>query len=327
MRTIGRHWSKKAPRGDFQAICDYCGVQWRRSQLVRDRAGLLACPDDQRGKDAVTLSQENALAAGEPRGPMMIRDGGNYDNSAQEYLEHPLSILQEGGSRTQLGNSICVGWWQPSQASTLGTGGIRWMPNLARIGGKMQLQQGVGDVYQEDTSKRPTESGDDVVYSSDLLQSNSGVILKSGSAPCFWAVGSFDDGIPSGMFAAEIDATKGLNVRQIATANTVRLEGSYSTSGVVQVNVPNVTDSLHLFSGRMEGSQLVLKIDKVEYTTAATGTLSDDVAVICMGSNFAGANPLRGKLNEVVLSDSRPTDAQITSLERYFKRTYPGLDL
>lgn len=63
MRTIGRRWPKSAPRGDAPARCSYCGVIWRRSQLVRDRSGNLACPDDRDGRDVATLSFLNAQGA------------------------------------------------------------------------------------------------------------------------------------------------------------------------------------------------------------------------------------------------------------------------
>ena len=43
MRTIGRRWPSNAPRGDYPALCDICGVKWRRSQLERMPCGLLAC--------------------------------------------------------------------------------------------------------------------------------------------------------------------------------------------------------------------------------------------------------------------------------------------
>lgn len=60
MRTIGRHWPRDAPRGDYEAKCSYCGVLYRRSQLVRDGAGLLVCPEEGPGLDVVTLTQESA---------------------------------------------------------------------------------------------------------------------------------------------------------------------------------------------------------------------------------------------------------------------------
>jgi hypothetical protein len=78
MITVGRRWPKRA-RGDYCAHCDYCGVRWRRSQLSRDASGKLACPDDVRGRDDVTLDMENAQGALEfansiPRD----HDGGSY---------------------------------------------------------------------------------------------------------------------------------------------------------------------------------------------------------------------------------------------------------
>lgn len=77
MRTIGRRWPKRAPKGDFVAMCDYCGANWRRSQLIKDRAGYLVCPDDQGGRDAVTLSEEAAAASVDSSGYSMY-DGGKY---------------------------------------------------------------------------------------------------------------------------------------------------------------------------------------------------------------------------------------------------------
>lgn len=76
MRTIGKKW----PVGigpDRQALCSYCGVQWRRSQLCRDRSENLACPDCAPGLDVVSLSEGNAelMRSQAPReiGPV---DGG-----------------------------------------------------------------------------------------------------------------------------------------------------------------------------------------------------------------------------------------------------------
>ncbi len=47
MRTIGRRWPRDAPRGDYPALCQICGVKWRRSQLTIGAGGLLVCPDDE----------------------------------------------------------------------------------------------------------------------------------------------------------------------------------------------------------------------------------------------------------------------------------------
>lgn len=60
MRTIGRHLGRRRTNGDYQAACDYCGADWHRSKMVRDAAGLLACPDDKAGKCGPLLDMLNA---------------------------------------------------------------------------------------------------------------------------------------------------------------------------------------------------------------------------------------------------------------------------
>lgn len=66
MRTIGKHRPQGSPEGDYEAKCDYCGVHWYRSDLRRDGAGNLVCPDHDHGEDVVTLDR------------MVAEDGRNY---------------------------------------------------------------------------------------------------------------------------------------------------------------------------------------------------------------------------------------------------------
>jgi hypothetical protein len=40
--------------------CDYCGIKWYMSELRKDAAGFYACPDDQSGRDVVTLDRQNS---------------------------------------------------------------------------------------------------------------------------------------------------------------------------------------------------------------------------------------------------------------------------
>lgn len=80
-RTIGRHWPKSASRGDYVLLCDYCGVHYRRSQLVRKTNGRFACSgpgtlDDAAGRDEVELGELAASQLGPTR--HNPQDGGNY---------------------------------------------------------------------------------------------------------------------------------------------------------------------------------------------------------------------------------------------------------
>lgn len=64
-------------------MCDICGVNWHRADLIRKADGLLYCPDDVRGEDSVTLSRENAQAALERRGPKQ-READRMDKDPPE---------------------------------------------------------------------------------------------------------------------------------------------------------------------------------------------------------------------------------------------------
>ena len=61
--TMPRQYPFPAPPGEYRAECAYCGMTWYRSSLIRDAAGLLACPDDQEGRDTVTLDRLGREAA------------------------------------------------------------------------------------------------------------------------------------------------------------------------------------------------------------------------------------------------------------------------
>ena len=76
MRTIGRKWPSS--RGDYQAMCDVCGVHWRRSQMARKEDGTLVCPDDARGRVAIDLDRANAESGRLARDRR--QDGAGYDD-------------------------------------------------------------------------------------------------------------------------------------------------------------------------------------------------------------------------------------------------------
>lgn len=83
MRTISNHRPQHLPKSDTQSFCSYCGVSYYRSQLRRDRAGLLACKADY-GGDVVTLSEENAAAAQRYPGVNTNPDPGGFDFDESE---------------------------------------------------------------------------------------------------------------------------------------------------------------------------------------------------------------------------------------------------
>jgi hypothetical protein len=67
-------------------MCAYCGAQWRASQLKKDRAGNLYCPDEGDGLDAVALSELNAAQARDTAIPTSTAGGrmDHQDNPATD---------------------------------------------------------------------------------------------------------------------------------------------------------------------------------------------------------------------------------------------------
>lgn len=108
-RTISFKWPRSAPLGDHAVICDYCGVQWRRSQLRRDRAGLLYCPDEGPGRDAVALSRDNVAQSRRRYAPLAPKDGGNWDNDGPVSTGSPQLALSWGDLTYE--NSAARGGW------------------------------------------------------------------------------------------------------------------------------------------------------------------------------------------------------------------------
>jgi len=85
-RTITAKRSHKSPPGDTRKLCSYCGIAWYRSQLFRDAAGNLVCPDDRRGRDVVTLSEGNAQALANKRqiGQTSMPNDGTVDSPSAD---------------------------------------------------------------------------------------------------------------------------------------------------------------------------------------------------------------------------------------------------
>lgn len=90
MRTLGNRWEQWPHPAGGTANCDYCGVKWPRSKLVRDGAGLLRCPDEGPGADATSLAQENARLALRSPAPAWI-DGV----ARSDLVPSPLALFRD----------------------------------------------------------------------------------------------------------------------------------------------------------------------------------------------------------------------------------------
>jgi hypothetical protein len=141
MHTVGSRWPRSAPRGDYQARCDYCGVHWRRSQLRRDGAGLLSCPDEGPGLTSVELARAELMNARDAVPRQWPHDGGSVD-SASEILSGYTwpSPLERFGARL-------AGWYSTgSEYVTESGGSVTLLRNRSSYGN--DATGGVGGFYR-----------------------------------------------------------------------------------------------------------------------------------------------------------------------------------
>lgn len=98
MRTSGRR-IRSGERS--RSECDRCGALWDRDKLWRDREGLLNCPLEGRGRDAVELTEANVAAAkahSASRAPVPS-DPGRYDRTPATAIgQRTGNLLAEDGT-------------------------------------------------------------------------------------------------------------------------------------------------------------------------------------------------------------------------------------
>jgi hypothetical protein len=96
-----QHVGANADRGDWASRCDYCNRPCLRSELIRDRQGLLRC-DEHDGREPMELDEANAQSAKDivVTGP---NDGGRYttvSTAGAVSLETYMATISAGGGGT-----------------------------------------------------------------------------------------------------------------------------------------------------------------------------------------------------------------------------------
>ncbi len=313
MRTISRHWPKSAPYGDRQSMCDYCGVQWRRSQLARDASGLLACPDDQRGRDVVTLNQGNAdYAARQRQFGRTLHDGSNWnppppaDGAPFTPPNAPSVAPKNGGPTGPL--SVLVNMWLRADALLLDSSGNvqSWVDQSSRNHDLPQPNTGLRPPVVTASHGRPA-----VVFGGPWLQT-----AVFGSAPSWiwmilkqdtWSIGATL--WSNGFGLTQNTGSPGLRAQRnvVGTANNGGPLGTWCR--IAQNNTIGGTDSLQV------GATVVTDAG-VGQRTSGTFTL---------GAGFNGAAPAGYSLSELLWTVGPPTAPEIAALDAYAAAYYPGL--
>lgn len=317
MRTNSRQRSNRSPPGDTRRTCAYCGIEWYRSELVRDGANLLAGPCCQRGRDIVTLALGNAAMAssrqiGEPR----MASDGSIDSTPTETppplnWNGPPAPIVNGGPTGPL--SVQTTLWLRGDSVQLSSSGLAsiWRDKSSLnndIAASGEAAQPTYTAADSTLRNLPTVTGDGVNH---FMQGNRfrysaplwvWCIMKQVS----WAIGQTQFSAGFAMKTGAVTPELRLLTNGSSTANVGAPIGQW-VRGIASFNIAGV-DMLQL---------------------VAT-TVSDLSAGQRLGPTFSLFSALNGaaKANvafaEVLATAGPPTATEIAAIEAYGVARYGG---
>lgn len=318
LRTISYRRSHRSPPGDTVKLCSYCGVAYYRSQLRCDASGNLACPEDQRGRDSVTLNEGNAAALANRRlpGQTGMPTDGTADSPSTDVApavswNQPAASTPNGGPTGQL--SVNVVMW------LRGDGFTKSNPDLAGI---------QGFIDQSNSGNSPQSVGTTLPVAGvvNLPGSNPGTIpivsfagtpmrmampLRTAGTMWLWFIF-----VQTGFGAGAAMFNNGCAITQQVSSPILRMQtaganNSGATAGVWTRGIASFTtagtDDLQL------GSTLT--------SNASPGTRIGTTFVLG-ANNVNGTGGMIYSLAEFLMTLSPPTAAEIAALDVYGKARY-----
>lgn len=307
MRTNGRHRSNRSPPGDTRRLCSYCGVEWYRSELVRDASHNLAGPCCQAGRDIVTLAVGNAMLAsrhsiGEPQ----MASDGSIDSTPTEVppplnWNGPPPNQQNQGPTGPL--SVLVELWLRGDF-VVSQGGVvsRWTDMSSRSNHCFPPGPGTAPTSSVDTD------GLTMVTFDGLLQRLIASNPQSSRPTWVWAMCGFPTiGIP-----AQIALRANVGIA-VGGGNIIRVVGtSFGTLGIINpatwVRASIVAD---LADATNRLSFLSSSVD-----TAGVGQINSLRTILGAGT-AAGGQPANVSFKELILTAGIPTATEIAAIETY----------
>lgn len=324
-------------------MCDVCGVEWLHSDLVRDASGILRCPDDRAGRDAVTIAEIEAGMASKVDQAQSEPSYGRRadDNEGDEFYATPVSIL--GFDAVVAWHSADHGFWGTATSS-------RWTNSVKGSDGPPSPDK-EGDVYSEFDSSIdgvlgvesscPVLSGGGVAFNYQPMRAPYTKLVSAGDNPSLWVVGSMNayDGLgnvgglasvssmPTSQTFASPQPKSMCIIQDVGAGHSA--QASYQTAGSILVQTADKGEGVRLYSVRMEPDRLVFGIGTEDYVSE---TPSDDSAYemgyLTLGGNSRtvgdgwNLQPSDGTIYESVLLNRIPTADEETALRAYFNRRW-----
>lgn len=314
-RTVTRHRSPDSPAGDTTRTCGYCGVEWHRSKLRRDAAGLLACPDDQPGLDSVSLSEGNAARAGQRRLGQYtdLSDGGiDPPNTTPappfKSPNGPPVARQNQGPTGPL--SVIVELWLRGD-SAVATNGVlsRW----ADLSGRSN------DCFPVNSASAPTVAVDadglPMVNCDGLTQRIVATNQQSLRPTWLWAICSF----PNISFTTTVALRADVGLA-LSGGNNLRAIGSGLGSVLF---ISSATWSRAMVTADALDATNTIRCQGFSANSVGIGQQASSRVVLGAGTS-AGVQAASVIFKEVLLTAGIPTATEIAAIEAYGVLRYGG---
>lgn len=316
MRTIGR----RLPDGigpDRVAMCSYCGVQWRRSQLTRDTSGNLACPDDAPGLDIVSLSEGNARLMRSRQPKTVGPTDGNFDDFISPASPGFVSPNGPPASPPDLGPtgelSVLVNQWLRADSVTLaGTRATLLFDKSGRGNSAWELP-GTGPTWtQEDATLggNPTVTVDGATQWMRVTPNFSG-------GQTFWVW----------MVYKQDPAAHGLLVNYGPRVGT----GSTSASVVYLTAAGPSVDNAGAAAGSWARAMFYFNpagtaslLVKSTFISSFAGGPFGSATLASLFAAANGTSKWQGSLAELLVTSDQPTVAEMAALDAYGIARYGG---
>lgn len=318
MRTIGRRWPEDAGP-DRQALCSYCGVQWRRSELTRDPSQNLACPDCAPGLDVVSLSEGNARLMRSRQPKSVGPTDGNFD----QFTPPPdPGFVAPNGPPPRLANQGPTGpldvaaymWLRSDVVLQANTNGLvsTWVDQSNRgnhVPAPTAASQPIWNASDATLGGLPTVTGNGVNH---WLETRAFV----GGAPLWlWIIYKQNNisGAAPGLF------TSGFGLQSNIGGNFTLLTNGGTQAPAVAAVVGQWQRAIVSFN--TSGVDTLL-VGSATQSYASTGQRYS--AATSLFGNPGGGNKISATVAEVLLTSGPPNLANITAIEAYGVARYGG---
>lgn len=299
-------------------MCSYCGVAYYRSELRRDASGNLACPEDQRGRDSVTLNEGNAAALLSRRlpGQTGMPTDGTVDSPSTDVApvvswNRPAPSTPNGGPTGPL--SVNVKLWLRGDAVARSNPDLNGIEGLLDLSGNGNSPQAVGTVLPAQNITNLPGSNPLAIPIVSFNGSTMRMAMPLRTEGTMWLWFIF---VQTGFGGGSAMFNNGCAITQQVASPILRMQ----TAGANNSGAPAGVWTRGIASFTTAGTD-DLQLGSTLTSNASPGTRVG-VTFVLGANNVNGTGGMIYSLADFVMTLSPPTAAEIAGLDAYALARY-----